>query len=162
MIQKARGDLSGAISELNKYLSVFMADEEAWAELSALYISLQKYSQAAFCMEELILAAPQNYILYGRYGEIQYTMRQFELARSYFARSIELHKTLRSLLGLVQSCLALARKRNRKLSVNLAENHKLLQWAVKEITELYKQSRAGSTGAIVISVLQQQVRTVKL
>lgn len=41
---KAIGDTKGAITLLNEYLSVFMADTEAWAELADLYTSQQMYA----------------------------------------------------------------------------------------------------------------------
>ncbi|XP_040365242.1 diaminopimelate epimerase-like [Rosa chinensis] len=38
---KAQGDTSGAIEWLNKYLEIFMADNDAWRELAEIYVSLQ-------------------------------------------------------------------------------------------------------------------------
>lgn len=40
-IKKASGDFKGAITLLNEYLTVFMADAEGWAELADLYTALQ-------------------------------------------------------------------------------------------------------------------------
>ena len=48
----------------------FMADQEAWSELAEMYTELEMYSQAAFCVEELIAAAPHNYLNHLRYAEV--------------------------------------------------------------------------------------------
>jgi tetratricopeptide (TPR) repeat protein len=66
-ILKAQGENAKAISELNRYLKDFMADGEAWMELSDLYILEQDYAKAAFCCEELILQNPHNHLYYQRY-----------------------------------------------------------------------------------------------
>ena len=65
-ILKAQGDNQKAIAELVKYLKEFMADGEAWMELSDLYILEQDYAKAAFCCEELILQHPHNHLYYQR------------------------------------------------------------------------------------------------
>lgn len=65
-ICKAIGENGKAVSELVRYLKDFMADGEAWMELSDLYILEQDYAKAAFCCEELILQNPHNHIYYQR------------------------------------------------------------------------------------------------
>lgn len=50
-----------------------MADQEAWMELSDLYISQQDWNKAAFCVEELMLHSPFNHLYLQRYAEIKYT-----------------------------------------------------------------------------------------
>ena len=52
-IFKAQGDRGRTVAELNKYLRVFMSDQEAWMELCDLYILDQDYAKAAFCCEEV-------------------------------------------------------------------------------------------------------------
>ena len=47
-----------AIAALNDLLETSPTDVEAWAELSELYFSRALYSRAAFCMEEVLLIAP--------------------------------------------------------------------------------------------------------
>ena len=39
---------------LNVYLSTFMTDTDAWAELSDMYLKLQMYKNASFCYESAI------------------------------------------------------------------------------------------------------------
>ena len=47
-----------AIVALVAMLDASPTDIEAWAELSDLYLSQGMFSQAAFCLEEVLLVAP--------------------------------------------------------------------------------------------------------
>ena len=49
---------SEAIHDLIELLDSSPTDVEAWSELAELYISQGLYSQAAFCLEEVLLLAP--------------------------------------------------------------------------------------------------------
>lgn len=64
-----------------------MADQEAWMELSDLYISQQDWNKAAFCVEELMLHSPFNHLYLQRYAEIKYTQ----------VLTIILHKSLKNI-----------------------------------------------------------------
>lgn len=55
-IFKAENRIQDAIRELNEYLKFFINDNEAWLELSNLYLQEMDYSKAAHCLEELLLA----------------------------------------------------------------------------------------------------------
>lgn len=48
----------------------FMSDFDAWMELCDLYLQLQDYEKAAFCMEELIMSNPHNHLFHQRYAEV--------------------------------------------------------------------------------------------
>lgn len=135
-----------AIQLLNEYLTVFMADTEAWLELSDLYIQQGMYSNAAFCFEELILASPQNFHLYVKYAELRYTMggtENLEMAKKNFSFALELNpdkKNNRAWFGLLASTHALALLTNSssgssKKAISAAADSKYLQ-------ELNKLARA--------------------
>lgn len=49
---------SDAINALNELLEISPTDIEAWAELSDLYLSQGLFSQAEFCLEEVLLVSP--------------------------------------------------------------------------------------------------------
>ena len=49
---------SDAIDALIELLESSPTDIEAWAELADLYLSQGLYSQAVFCLEEVLLVAP--------------------------------------------------------------------------------------------------------
>lgn len=51
-----------------------MSDQEAWHELSNLYLSVNDFTKAAFCMEEVLLHNPHSHLIHQRMGEIRYTM----------------------------------------------------------------------------------------
>uniref|UniRef100_A0A158QET3 TPR_REGION domain-containing protein n=1 Tax=Hymenolepis diminuta TaxID=6216 RepID=A0A158QET3_HYMDI len=69
---KSQGLYNQAIEELNKYLKLFMADVEAWSELSDLYLAQGNFKHAAFCVEEMILANPHNPLLHERLAEVKF------------------------------------------------------------------------------------------
>ncbi|KAI4088980.1 MAG: hypothetical protein L6R37_008119 [Teloschistes peruensis] len=87
-----------AIDCLVELLEASPTDIEAWAELSELYVLQGCYQQAEFCLEEILLSAPNAWNIHARLGEILYiaaTTSQDQvgsLAESVrrFCRSIEL------------------------------------------------------------------------
>lgn len=110
-ILKAQGKTTEAIKELNSYLQVFLNDNEAWMYLSDLYLSIQDYSKAAFCFEELLLSNPHNHLFHQRYAEIKYTqggLDNVELARCYYLKALELNpNNMRAMFGVSQCCSVL-------------------------------------------------------
>ncbi|KAL9123080.1 MAG: hypothetical protein Q9187_000357 [Circinaria calcarea] len=61
-----------AIVALVELLETSPTDIEAWAELSDLYVSQAMYPQAIFCLEEILLVAPNAWNIHARLGEISY------------------------------------------------------------------------------------------
>lgn len=55
---KSMGRTADAIKALTELLDSSPIDAEAWAELSDLYLSQASYSQAVFCLEEVLLVTP--------------------------------------------------------------------------------------------------------
>ncbi|VDK32330.1 unnamed protein product [Taenia asiatica] len=124
-IFKAQGCINSAIDELNKYLKIFMADVEAWGELSDLYLAQGDYKHAAFCMEELILANPHNHLLHERLAEIKYSeggVENLELARAYFAQACRINPlNIRALYGLILAASSLSGKLTEKALAAMLE-----------------------------------------
>jgi len=111
------GYKEAAIKGLVEYLSVFMADTEAWSELGDLYLSEQMYKQALFCYEELILAEPQNYHYYTKCAEIKYTLGGIENIKdaiNYYSLSLDIStvNNVRSLFGICL-CITLMKTFNK-------------------------------------------------
>ena len=81
-----------------------MSDEEAWQELSELYLLEQDYAKAAFCIEEVILINPHNHLYHQRFADIKYTQGGYdnlEIARSHYCLAIKLSpNNIRALYGL--------------------------------------------------------------
>ncbi|KAH7848315.1 hypothetical protein Vadar_001133 [Vaccinium darrowii] len=104
-MEKAQGNLSGAVELLNKYLEIYMADQDAWRELAEIYVSLQMYKQAAFCYEELILSQPRNPLYHLAYADVLYTLgglENLQAAKKYYASATDLTggKNTRALFGI--------------------------------------------------------------
>lgn len=149
-IWKAQGDTDRAVKELVKYLQVFMSDQEAWLELSELYVSEQDYSKAAYCLEELLLHNPHNHLYHQRTAEIRYTMGGYdnlELAKQYYCQAVKLAPSnMRALYGLLLSVTQLASspkcpQTKKKEFCNLA------LWANKQINARYASVGRGQDSA---------------
>lgn len=145
----AQRKISEAVKELTEYLKKFMNDQEAWMELSDLYISEQEYGKAAFCLEELILLNPHNTLYHTRLGEILYTTNtpdSIELARSYFAHGVKLNpRNLRALYGLYLSCthlFALGKQPAQKKK----ELAKTASWTMNQIQSIYRDGGLKDEG----------------
>ena len=102
-LAKARNQHEQAIQLLTKYTKLFASDESGWAELSLLYVQQQAWELAAFCYEELLLLVPEHPLYHCRYAELLYAQGKYDLARQYFAQSVELkpHNNLRALYGIL-------------------------------------------------------------
>lgn len=105
---RTTGRTDDAISSLNNYLEIFQADLEAWEELTDIYLSVQHFSQAAFCYEEILLNSPEDCWVLLKFAEILQSIGNLEkalLARKYFIQAIVLNQTnSRAMWGLYQCC----------------------------------------------------------
>lgn len=122
-ILKAQGFYKKTILALNDYLNFSVLDKEAWVELSNLYLEDQLFSQAAHCMEELILIEPNNHLYHLKYAEILHTIGNIDIALKQFCRALELCPNhVRALYG-IQLCtnklLANCTEEKRNLLVEL-------------------------------------------
>ncbi|KAI8338595.1 hypothetical protein BC941DRAFT_374061 [Chlamydoabsidia padenii] len=98
---KARNKDQEVVEALTKYLDTYYDDFEAWLELCDVYLNQYMYDQAAFCCEELILLQPTNHIIYLKYAEILYTLKQYSLALKHYCKVLELCSDhVRALYGL--------------------------------------------------------------
>ena len=138
--------IAEAIRDLCEYLKKFMNDTEAWSELCDLYIQEQEYTKAAFCMEELILSNPHNYVYYLKYAEIQYTIgstESIELAKSYFSQAYKLNSnSIRALYGVYLCCMVLSG--SQKLAHKQKEYLKIANWSLGKISESYAKVNSSS------------------
>jgi tetratricopeptide (TPR) repeat protein len=134
-VAREQGDTEKAIELLNKYLKLSSSEESSWLELADLYLSLSKLELAKFCLEELLLLNPDNYLYHLKYAEVVYTLggkANVTLARQYYAQSLELkpHDNLRAQYGLIMCVRANGSKK-------LAEE--LHKWGGQEILRTYAQ-----------------------
>lgn len=149
-ILKAQGKTSDAIKSLTEYLKTFMADAEAWLELSELYTEELEYSKAAYCMEEVILSQPLNHLYHQRYAEIRYTqggMDNITIARDYFAEAVYLSRNsnMRALYGLLLSCNQLTS--GKATDKEKKNNKKYATWAARMIQLQHKNNGSEEVGS---------------
>uniref|UniRef100_A0A8C1JU17 ER membrane protein complex subunit 2 n=2 Tax=Cyprinoidei TaxID=30727 RepID=A0A8C1JU17_CYPCA len=145
-ILRAQGKSSEAIRELNEYLEQFVGDQEAWHELSELYINEHDYAKAAFCLEELMMTNPHNHLYCEQYAEVKYTqggLENLELARKYFAQALKLNnRNMRALFGLYMSASHIAA--SPKVSAKVKkDNVKYAAWATSQISRAYQMAGRG-------------------
>ncbi|KAJ3693995.1 hypothetical protein LUZ60_009475 [Juncus effusus] len=157
---KAQGNTSLTVEYLNKYLEIFMADNDAWRELAELYVSLQMYKQAAFCYEELILAQPMVPLYHLSYAEVLYTiggLENIQTAKKYYASAIQLTggKNTRALYGV---CLCsgainqLTKGKNKD-----EENSDLQSLAAQALIKDYKKRAPAKLGLVT-----EMLKSIKL
>jgi tetratricopeptide (TPR) repeat protein len=163
-IFKAQGDTQEAIKELNEYLKVFICDYEAWLELSELYISTQCYEEAAYCLEEVLLANPHNYLHHQRYAEICYTAggaEWYALACKHYARSIKLNpRNIRALYGYhLALCAGVSSsKGSNKL---YKEKKESIDWVASQIKKIYAECCSKERLRLVEETLESLEKTAQ-
>ncbi|CAN8265414.1 unnamed protein product [Cochlearia groenlandica] len=163
-ICKALGKPSLAIELLNKYLELFMADQDAWKELAELYLSLQMYKQAAFCYEELILSQPTVPLYHLAYADVLFTIGGLEnltSARKYYAATIDLTggKNTRALFGicLCASAIAQVQKGRTKEDKDTTEAPELHSLAAAAVEKEYKQKAPAK-----LHLISSAIKSLKL
>ncbi|XP_003745764.1 ER membrane protein complex subunit 2 isoform X2 [Galendromus occidentalis] len=148
-ILKAQELIPEAIEKLCEYLKKFQSDQEAWLELSNLYIEENDFPKAAFCMEELLLTSPHNHLYHQRYAELQYligTVDSVELARAYFAQALKFNpQNKEALFGFCSAAQWLASS-TKLASQKKKDNQKYLTWAIDQIKTLYQKEIGALEG----------------
>lgn len=142
-LEKTKGNITGAIDGLKKYLDLFMNDLEAWEELAELYLEKQFYRQAAYCYEEILLGNPMSLRINLRYADVLYTLGgagNCRTARSYYAKAIELSQgtSARALYGFISSSMATTDKGNSSSS-DRTSLQELQEYSAVALLSLYKQ-----------------------
>lgn len=92
------------IDMYNEYLKVYMDDIEIWNELADIYISTLNYNKAIFCLEEILLHYPNDYITCIKIGDILSSFSNTDSssnALKYYSRSIMINPTPRAFWGIV-------------------------------------------------------------
>jgi len=161
---RARGKTAEAVSRLNKYLEMVCSDTEAWLQLAAIYLNAQQFKRAAFCMEELILINPMNYLYHLRYADIMFTIgsadkgggtEQLRIARKYYAHALDLkpHNNLRAVYGLLLAAAALgpSSAKGAKGSTK-TDNAEVFTYARTQLIQLYAD-RPGPMAKMVDGML---------
>eukprot|EP00800_Vazella_pourtalesii_P013402 TRINITY_DN3201_c0_g1_i1.p1 TRINITY_DN3201_c0_g1~~TRINITY_DN3201_c0_g1_i1.p1 ORF type:complete len:285 (+),score=66.48 TRINITY_DN3201_c0_g1_i1:43-897(+) len=144
-VYKSKRQNKLAIQELCEYLSLFVGDTEAWLELCDLYVIEQDLYNAGFCMEELILTNPLNYLNHLKYAEICFTKGEeyWDSAAKHYTKVLTQNRdSLRALYGVVLTFYSIMKFSKQNLQ---AKERKMVDWARTRLTALYKTS-GNATG----------------
>lgn len=146
---RAAGDYAGAAAQLNRVLAVAMCDTETWLELADVHARANSLRAAAYCLEEVLLAAPWNHRVWTRAAETWHAAGEPVLARKYFAYAVELSRGRdpalhaarvdpRALLGLCAACrtVAAAPQKYAPSQDDIRLNHDTLLWAHNLLTKV--------------------------
>ena len=124
----------------NEYLKVYMDDPEAWNELSDVYLSVNNYNKAIYCLEELLLHNPNNYKILNKIGDIYASMNNCEnakIALKYYSQSVLIQSTPRAFWG-IYHCINIIFREEKKLDV---KEESLLKIAKEQLKNLYVNSK---------------------
>ena len=123
----------------NLYLDAYMNDPEAYNELSQVYLMVNEYDKAIFCLEELLLHTPNDYKVLNKIGDIYCSKNNLADAKTaikFYSRSILINPTPRAFFG-IQNCFSIIVKKEKKLDES---TQKLLDISKNELKKLYENT----------------------
>ena len=123
----------------NLYLDAYMNDPEAYNELSQVYLMVNEYDKAIFCLEELLLHTPNDYKVLNKIGDIYCSKNNLADAKTaikFYSRSILINPTPRAFFG-IQNCCSIIVKKEKKLDES---TQKLLDISKNELKKLYENT----------------------
>eukprot|EP00918_Siedleckia_nematoides_P046338 GHVU01101579.1.p1 GENE.GHVU01101579.1~~GHVU01101579.1.p1 ORF type:complete len:181 (-),score=19.76 GHVU01101579.1:12-554(-) len=101
-VQRSRGRIGEGVELLNKHLTDFPTDVEAWHELAEVYLSDCCYQKAQFCFCELVLQDPVSIYAATTYAELLATTGDMEQSVKYYCHVLTLdERCTRALWGLL-------------------------------------------------------------
>jgi len=141
VIWRAKGQLDRATHSLNEFLKYFSNDLESWQELADLYLQQCAYTEAAYCIEELLLFSPENIHYYNRYADVLYTIggtENLQKAKKYYAKSLEMRSAnnMRAAWGLLLTCRQIM-EGNKK---DVGDAAQVAAWTAALLCKKYKAS----------------------
>ncbi|PAV86390.1 hypothetical protein WR25_15385 [Diploscapter pachys] len=141
-VMLALGHYQDAIRDLNEYLKTFLNDNEAWIQLSELYLHENDIPKAMHCIEELIVSSPLNTLFLNRLADMRYTIggvENLELAASYYGRATALNPSdLHAQYGLFLCSLNLS-NHSKALAEKKKESTAAAGSALERITARYQE-----------------------
>lgn len=136
------GKRTEAIKLLNTYLETFVSgDEQAWLQLSDLYMAENMCQQAAYCIEEVILINPKNHLYFLRYADIMCCLCKYQVASKYYCQALELSKNnVRALYGILYTNQNLLKVKDEDKTTSDETIKALIDLAKEELTKIYKKT----------------------
>ncbi len=123
----------------NLYLEVYMNDPDAYNELAQIYLMVNEYDKAIFCLEELLLHSPNDYKVLNKIGDIycsKNNVNDAKLALKFYSRSIVIQPTPRAFFG-IQNCASIISLKEKKLDEKV---RKLVDISKNELKKLYEKT----------------------
>ena len=123
----------------NLYLEVYMNDPDAYNELAQIYLMVNEYDKAIFCLEELLLHSPNDYKVVNKIGDIycsKNNVNDAKLALKFYSRSIVIQPTPRAFFG-IQNCASIISLKEKKLDEKV---RKLVDISKNELKKLYEKT----------------------
>eukprot|EP00761_Pharyngomonas_kirbyi_P014929 gb/GECH01014960.1/.p1 GENE.gb/GECH01014960.1/~~gb/GECH01014960.1/.p1 ORF type:complete len:285 (+),score=87.36 gb/GECH01014960.1/:1-855(+) len=130
-IKRSQGDLTEALTAMNEYLTVFAADAEAFEEMAEIYLMAEDEENAVFCLEEVMLAMPEDDGSHVMLAEVLYRREAYVTARQHYAKAVTMnHNNIRALFGLI---LAAENTSDEKAD-------QLIKWAKERLCIIYEKA----------------------
>ncbi|KAI8114334.1 hypothetical protein M9434_002460 [Picochlorum sp. BPE23] len=153
-LRKGKGDIQGALDLLHRQIETQLGDWQAWYEAGKLHLSRGSYTEAIFCLEEVLMHNPADLAVQLLMADSLYAaggLQNVKLARKYYASVVEMSEgsNVKSLYGV---CLCTARL--RKLD-NFEESDGLGDLAAERLLQEYAEHNSGLVPCIR-SLLQEQ------
>ena len=123
----------------NFYLDAYMNDPDAYNELAQIYLMVNEYDKAIFCLEELLLHSPNDYKILNKIGDIYCSKNNSadaKMAIKYYSRSIIINPTPRAFFG-IENCASIIIQKEKKLD---EKTKKLVELSKNELKKLYGDS----------------------
>jgi tetratricopeptide (TPR) repeat protein len=123
----------------NFYLDAYMNDPDAYNELAQIYLMVNEYDKAIFCLEELLLHSPNDYKVLNKIADIYCSKNNSadaKMAVKYYSRSIIINPTPRAFYG-IENCASIIIQKEKKLD---EKTKKLVELSKNELTKLYGNS----------------------
>ena len=120
----------------NLYLEVYMNDEDAWLELSKVYLLGNEYYKAIYCLEEVLLHFPRNIRILNKIGAIYLSINTVEDSKEaikFYSQSAVILPNAEALFG-IQNALEIISKKER-LDQKLSSLYQLTKSQLKKLYE---------------------------
>lgn len=133
------------------YLEYWLADHEAWLQLSLFYKELGLYSQALYALEEVLMLKSDDFLVMMEYADLLSAVGDEATALDYYCASLERVETIRAWYGV----LATASRINSSASASSDKDDvsssvaRLVETSKQRIRAIYNQDAVeGKNGSV--------------
>jgi tetratricopeptide (TPR) repeat protein len=115
-LRKGKGDISGALELLHRHLSMQLGDWQAWYEAGKLHARRGSYSEAIYCLEEVLMHQPGDLAVQLLLADCLYASGAVQVARKYYSSVVDMSggTNMKALYGV---CLCTSRLKTEGIDV---------------------------------------------